>query len=62
MLDYEAEKLRREQARTSKARVEVLTDQSMRTQGMIDAHKEVLRKMQSEANKKLDDKKVAQKP
>ena len=54
MLDYESDKIRREQERHHKARKEQAIDQSMRTQGMIDAHKEILRKMQSQANTKLN--------
>lgn len=53
MLDYEADKMRREQMRHQKARQEAVMDQSMRTQGMIEAHREVLKKMQSKANQKL---------
>lgn len=53
MLDWEAEKLRKEQDRYNKARMEAAMDQTMRTQGMIDAHREVMRKMQSQANQKI---------
>ena len=53
MQDFEADKQRREAERMSRAQSQAFIDQSMRTQGMIDAHKEVLRKMQSQANKKL---------
>lgn len=53
MLDYEADKIRREQEKHNKARREAAMDQSMRTRGMIDAHKEVLKRMQNQANKKL---------
>lgn len=59
MLNYEVDKLRKEQQRHNKVRQEAVIDQSMRTQGMIDAHKEVLKRMQSQANKKLDNKKPA---
>lgn len=53
MMDYEAHRIRQEQIRQQKARQEVMMDQSMRTQGMIEAHREVLKKMQSRANEKL---------
>lgn len=53
MLDWEAEKYRKEQDRFNKARLEAAMDQTMRTQGMIDAHREVMRRMQSQANQKI---------
>lgn len=53
MADYGADKMRREQARQNQARQEAYMDQTMRTQSMIDAHREVMKKMQREANKKL---------
>lgn len=53
MMDYEADKIRKEQDRQYRARQEAVMDQSMRTQGMIDAHREVMRKMQSQANQKI---------
>lgn len=53
MMDYEAHRIRQEQIRQQRARQEVMMDQSMRTQGMIEAHREVLKKMQSRANEKL---------
>lgn len=53
MLDWEADKLRKEQDRQHRARKEAAMDQSMRTQGMIDAHREVMRKMQNQANQKI---------
>ncbi|KAK5082899.1 hypothetical protein LTR05_006780 [Lithohypha guttulata] len=56
MLDYQTEKTRKEQQKHQRARQEAALDQTMRTQGMIDAHKEVLKRMQSQANKKLADK------
>lgn len=59
MMNFEVDKLRKEQQRHTRARQEAVIDQSMRTQGMIDAHKEVLKRMQSKANEKLDNKKAA---
>jgi len=56
MLDYEADKLRKEQEKHHRQRRESVKDQNMRTQGMIDAHREVLKRMQSQANKKLSTK------
>lgn len=53
MMDYEADKMRKEQDRQMRARQEAAMDQSMRTQGMIDAHREVMRKMQNKANQKI---------
>lgn len=53
MMDYEADKIRKEQDRQLRARQEAAMDQSMRTQGMIDAHREVMRKMQNKANQKI---------
>jgi len=56
MLDYEADKLRKEQEKHHRQRRESVKDQNMRSQGMIDAHREVLKRMQSQANKKLSTK------
>lgn len=53
MMDYEADKIRKEQDRQIRARQEAVMDQSMRTQGMIDAHREVMRKMQNKANQTI---------
>lgn len=53
MMDYEADKMRKEQDRQNRARQEAAMDQSMRTQGMIDAHREVMRKMQNQANQNI---------
>lgn len=51
--DSQAAKARKEQEKYMKAKKDAAWDQTMRTQGMIDAHREVLKKMQSQANKKL---------
>lgn len=53
ILDWETERLRREQDQHERARKEAMMDQSMRTQGMIEAHREVMRKMQNQANQKI---------
>lgn len=53
-MEREAAKLRTEQERYQREMQQAQFDQSMRTQGMIDAHKEVLRRMQSQANQKLN--------
>lgn len=53
MADWEADKARKEHERQVRARREQAMDQSMRTQGMIDAHREVMRKMQSQANQTI---------
>lgn len=55
MHDYGTEKLRKEHDKQNRARKEAMVDQSMRTQGMIDAHREVLKRMQSQANEKMKD-------
>ena len=55
MADYETEKLRKQQEKHSRAKKEAMVDQTMRTQGMLDAHKEVLKRMQSQANQKMKD-------
>lgn len=55
MAEYEMEKLRKQHEKRNKAKKEAVVDQTMRTQGMLDAHKEVLKRMQSQANQKMRD-------
>jgi len=55
MTEYEMEKLRKQHEQRSRAKKEAVVDQTMRTQGMLDAHKEVLKRMQSQANQKMRD-------
>lgn len=53
MADYETEKLRKQHEKHNRAKKEAMVDQTMRTQGMLDAHKEVLKRMQNQANQKM---------
>ena len=46
MMQHDADRWRREKERTEKAKRELAMEQGMRSQGMIDAHKEVMRRMQ----------------
>lgn len=51
--DWRAQMAKKEQDKYMKTRKEEAWDQTMRTRGMIDAHREALKKMQSQANKRL---------